>query len=83
MRIAGKVTEIVDDEYMYVDDGSEIADIGGKIGVLVRCPSTAAYSSGDLVMVTGVVEGSVPEGWTTNRRFIRARTAEDITPIVP
>jgi hypothetical protein len=72
VRVAGKVTYVADAEYMYVDDGSQIADFPGLTGVLVRCPSTASFRQGDPVVVTGVVEGSVPTGCTTNRRFIRA-----------
>lgn len=81
VRIAGEVVEVIDDQRMYVDDGSNVADAGGKTGVLVQCPSTNSLIAGDMVMVTGVVEGSVPEGWTANRRYIRSRTADDVVRV--
>lgn len=83
VRITGRITEIVDTELMYVDDGSNVADVDGKTGVLVKCPDTSSFSLGSIVTVTGVVEGCVPEGWTTNRRYIRARTADDIVHVLP
>jgi len=61
----------------------EVVNVDGKIGVLVKCPSTESLSIGDVIKVTGVVEGSVPEGWTANRRYIRARTADDVVRISP
>lgn len=78
VRIAGRVTRVLDGQLMYVDDGSQATDAGGMPGVLVRCPDTAGFAEGDFVLVTGVVEGNVPEGWTVNRRFIRARTSDDV-----
>jgi hypothetical protein len=36
-----------------------------------------------MVKVTGVVEGSVPAGWTANRRYIRARTGDDVVRVSP
>lgn len=83
VRVVGKVTLILDSERMYVDDGSNIPDTDGRIGVLVKCPSTASLGVGDTVVVTGVVEGNVPQGWSVNRRCIRARTTADVTRIVP
>jgi len=82
VRIAGVVTEVADAERMHVSDGSVGPDPDGKTGVLVRCPNTAPFSVGDMVTVTGVVEGDVPSGWTANRRFLRARTTDDIVRVL-
>jgi hypothetical protein len=81
VSIVGRVTHVVDGELMYVDDGSNVADTDGEIGVLVKCPDTASFRQGDFLIVTGVVEGSVPEGWNVNRRLIRARTNEDLVHV--
>lgn len=82
VKTAGRVTSIVDVEHLCLDDGSNVVDVGGSIGVLVQCPDTSSLEVGDIVTVTGVVEGSVPPGWTANRRFIRARTAGDVAVVV-
>jgi hypothetical protein len=76
-QIAGKVTYIVS-SYIYVDDGSNIQDISGRTGVMVKCPGTPTVAVGDMVAVTGIVEGSIPTGWTTNRRYIHSRDWNDI-----
>lgn len=80
VRIAGKVTYKTG-SYIYVDDGSGIRDILDRVGVLVKCPAAPSMPVGSIVVVTGVVEGSIPTGWTTNRRAIRARTADDIVVV--
>ncbi len=81
VRIQGKVTEKLS-SYIWVDDGSKILDISDRVGIMVSCPGTSIpVSKGDWVAVTGIVEGSVPTGWTTNRRAIRIRTWQDLTVI--
>lgn len=78
VRIAGKVTLKISN-YIYVDDGSKIQDISGRIGVMVKCPNTSIpVNAGDVVSVTGVVVGSVPTGWTTNRRLLQIRDYDDL-----
>jgi len=83
VRIIVRITRIVDNEHMYVDDGSNLPAPGGNRGVLVRVLSTVGYGVDDLVEVTGVVEGKVPAGWTTNQRYIRVRTTDDVRRILP
>lgn len=78
VTVAGRVTHKVT-TYIYVDDGSKIPDISGRIGVMVKCPSTPSVSVGNIVAVTGVVQGSIPSGWTTNRRFLQMRDWNDLT----
>lgn len=81
VTIAGAITDIISTS-IYVDDGSNVTDISGRIGVMVRYPSLdIPFEIGDIVSATGVVEGSIPTGWTINRRCIRARTAEDVRRI--
>jgi len=78
VRIAGKVTYTVSN-YFYVDDGSNIPDISGRKGVMVKYPSTPLpVAVGDKVIVTGIVQGSVPSGWQYNRRYIVVRNANDV-----
>ena len=83
VRIAGKVT-FKFGNYIYVDDGSRVENLYSldtpKIGVMVRCPGSPDFSEGDVVGVTGIVQGSIPNNpaWTTNRAFIRARSWSDI-----
>lgn len=78
VSIAGRVTEKVS-SYVFVDDGSGIRDTGSRIGVMVRCPDSAIPANvGDMVVVTGVLEGSVPTGWSANRRLLHIRSYEDI-----
>jgi len=81
VRIAGKVTYRFT-YYLYVDDGSNVPDTPGRIGVMVKCPSTSVPASvGDTVVVTGLVEGSVPTGWTANRRYIHIRGLGDLVKV--
>ncbi len=86
VRIAGKVTKVIGN-YLYVDDGSDIQDIwdfnGFRTGVLVQYVATPPVSEGNFVIVTGVVEGSIPAGWTANRRFIRCRIPADLIKVYP
>ncbi len=83
VKIAGRVTKVLG-TYIFVDDGSHVANVSGsgaEVGVMVRCPSTPAVIEGDTVTATGIVEGSIPTGWTTNRSYIRLRVANDLTKV--
>ncbi len=77
VKISGNVKQVLG-SYIYVDDGSEVQDVSGRVGVLVKCPSTPTVAAGDHVAVTGVVSSSIPIGWYTNRRFIRVNSMDDI-----
>lgn len=77
VRFAGKVTQVIG-SYIYVDDGTLVADISGRVGVLVQCPSTPSVVVGNVVIVTGVIRGSIPVGWTTNRRYVCLRSIGDL-----
>jgi hypothetical protein len=78
VKISGRVTCRVGN-YIWVDDGSRVKDILGREGVMVRCTFDPLVSVGDMVSCVGVVEGSVPSGWVTNRRCVHARSITDIT----
>jgi hypothetical protein len=76
--VVGRVT-FKSGQYIYVDDGSNVEDVSGRLGVMVKCASTSIpVGIGDIAAVTGIIQGSVPTGWTTNRRYIQARTADDV-----
>ncbi|MGQ9454907.1 MAG: hypothetical protein ACUVRS_05245 [Armatimonadota bacterium] len=78
VKIAGRVTAKLNDT-IWVDDGSQIADPSGRIGVLVKCPnSNIPAAVGDMVGVVGVVEGSIPIGYPGNRRQLRIRNYADL-----
>ncbi len=81
VRICGRVTYKAG-VYIYVDDGSNIENLYSLntpvTGVMVKCPSSPNVDVGDMVGVTGIVQGSIPVNWTENRRFIQARTLTDI-----
>lgn len=78
VRIAGKVTLLVG-SYLYLDDGSQIEDVSGRVGVMVSCPTVPALVPGNIVAVTGIVEGNIPSGWTESRRYVQLRTGSDLT----
>ncbi len=83
VKVAGKVTRVLG-SYIFVDDGSRVANVSGsgsEVGVMVRCPSAPSVVAGDVVSVTGVTEGSVPTGWTTNRGYIRLRDMNDLVKV--
>lgn len=83
VQIAGRVTYKVS-SYIYVDDGSRILDISDRYGVMVRCPSSSIpVVVGDIVTVVGIVEGSIPSGWSTNRRFLHMRDWNDLVKYTP
>ncbi len=78
VRCSGKVTSILGTS-VFVDDGSGVRDPSGRAGVLVRCPAgVPPVSVGDFVAATGIVEGSIPAGQTSNRRLIRLRDSADL-----
>jgi hypothetical protein len=80
VKVYGKVTKIVG-SYIFVDDGSKVENVSGlgsEIGVMVRCATTPTFPVGSIVSATGIIEGSIPTGWTVNRRYIRARDASDL-----
>jgi hypothetical protein len=85
VRIAGQVTYKTG-SYIYVDDGSNVENLYGlftpKTGVMVRCPGTPDIAEGDMVGVTGIVEGSIPNNgeWTTNRAYLHMRDWMDLSP---
>lgn len=76
-KIAGRVTRMMG-YYLLVDDGTNVPDIDGRIGVLVRCPGTPGAAVGDTVSATGVIEASTPLGWESSRRMLRTRTSADL-----
>lgn len=76
-RVTGKLSNT-----MWVDDGSGIPDLSGRVGVFVRAPSTVIPANvGDFVKITGVVTGSVPVGWTENRRIVWMRDWTDLVMV--
>ncbi|MFQ3549155.1 MAG: hypothetical protein SNJ70_05340 [Armatimonadota bacterium] len=78
-KVTGIVNRTFSSGIFYIDDGSEIPDISGRIGVLISPPSNAhGLVVGDYVSVIGIIESSIPVGWTESRRFIRVRSIEDI-----
>lgn len=79
-QIIGRVTYITE-TFIWVDDGANIPDIWPGPGVTVACPSTVTgiVQVGDMAVVSGIIRGSVPVGWATNRRFIQPRQWSDIT----
>lgn len=80
VTVAGQITQIMDDRHMLISDGSQS---GGLVtDVLIECETTAGLSPGNVYTITGVVEGCVPAGWTTNRRFMRVRNMGDIRPAI-
>ena len=78
VKIAGRVTYLGGTSF-YVDDGSNVADGTGHIGVQVKYPpSPPTLNVGDVVSVVGIVEGYVQYGWTANGRYIEPRSASDV-----
>ncbi len=82
MTITGQVKYILG-SYINIDDGTGVEDFQGRTGILVRLPSgVSGIGLGDIVKITGVIEGSIPLGWNENRRFIRARRSSDVQVLV-
>lgn len=81
VRLTGRVLSTIS-SYLYLDDGSGLVDPGGTPGMLVAAPSAQmGVVAGDLVSVTGIVEGSVVAGQPGNRRFLRIRALADISKL--
>ncbi len=73
-RVSARISSSV-----FVDDGSGIIDPAGYPGVLVKCPNAAPpVAAGDMVKVTGIVEGSIQAGHILNRRQVRIRSYADL-----
>ncbi len=76
--VTGRVTAVLG-QYFHVDDGAAVPDISGRVGVMVRWPSgSPPVAAGQTVTVSGVITGSVPSGWQTNRRLLFMRSAGDL-----
>lgn len=86
VRVFGRVT-YANGTVLIVDDGSSPPNQLGLSdpipGVFVQCAAMPEVKVGDVVAVTGVVQGSIPVNWTTNRRYIVARSASDISIYAP
>lgn len=81
VRTYGKVT-YRSGNLIHVDDGSGIIDPSGRVGVMVKCPSSSIpVAVGDTVKVTGVVVGSIAVGQDTNRRLIQIRDYGDLVVV--
>jgi hypothetical protein len=83
VRIIGRVT-YKSGNYIYVDDGSKVPNLYGLytpvLGVMIKCPGTPSVSVGDIVGITGIVEGSIPNSpdWTVNRALVHMRDWADL-----
>lgn len=78
VRVSGRVTAVLG-QYFYLDDGEAVPDVPGRVGVMVRWPSgTPPVTVGQMVTASGVVTGSIPTGWTTNRRLLFMRSTDDL-----
>ena len=80
VKIAGKVTLVLGN-YVYLDDGGDIDNGDGTVGVMVESPSTPTVVTGNIVSATGIVQGSIPSGSTENRRYIKLRSGGDLNLI--
>lgn len=80
MRVCGRVTNKTT-QYVWVDDGSNLADDWGVPTVMVECPSLAPaeVQVGDLVAAAGVVSGYIANGATASRRYLVSRDWRDVT----
>jgi len=59
-----------------------VPDVPGRVGVMVRWPSgTPPVTVGQMVTASGVVTGSIPTGWTSNRRLLFMRSTEDLRTV--
>lgn len=84
-KIVGRITKVLG-SYLFVDDGSNVENVSGsgpEVGVMVRCPSTPGVALGNIVSAVGVIEGSIPTGWTANRRYLRLRDMSDLRVLWP
>lgn len=78
VRLTGRITFRLSN-IIHIEDGSGILDPTGRLGVMVRCPSTSIpYNVGDVVQVTGISAGSIAIGSPTNRRYLLTRDWSDL-----
>ena len=83
VTIAGRVTS-KSGSSIYVDDGSEVPDTVGRIGVVVKClGNDTPIVLENRVSATGVVMSNIPSGWTSSRRYMRIRTGDDLILLSP
>lgn len=77
-RVTGKVTSI--SSYLFwLDDGSGLVETAGRTGIMVRATMPVpGLAVGDMVSVTGIIEGNIPFNAPTNRRVVRPRSLGDI-----
>lgn len=80
VKIAGKVTLVLGN-FAYIDDGSNIDNGDGTVGVMVEGASPPTVVKGNIVSAIGVIQGNVPAQWTENRRYIKLRDAGDLVLI--
>ncbi|MFQ3549544.1 MAG: carboxypeptidase-like regulatory domain-containing protein, partial [Armatimonadota bacterium] len=79
VKTYGTVTRVLSSGF-YVDDGKNIPDIPNRLGILITTPdSNIPVQVGYVVSVSGIVRGSIPSGWPTNRRNIIMRSWSDLT----
>ncbi|MEI6916185.1 MAG: hypothetical protein WCL39_13705, partial [Armatimonadota bacterium] len=78
VRYVGRVTAKIASS-IWVDDGWGVLDPVGYTGLLVRCTtSSPLVAVGDMVIVTGIIEGSVSSGESANRRQIKMRDYSEL-----
>lgn len=78
VRVTGRVTTKISSSF-WLDDGGGVVDPLGQAGILVKCPDIhAPVIPGDIVSVTGVIEGSISGPGQTNRRQLHIRSYADI-----
>lgn len=85
VRISGRVTHRLGSNLM-VSDGSPAFNLMGASparGVMVRVEGFPSVNVGDMVQVTGIVQGSLPThpNWSGNRRYIRTRSLVDVVKL--
>lgn len=64
--------------YFYINDGCNLDDGSGDIGIRVECPTLAPPARGKYVSVTGISSCDVPTGSNARRRILRPRIQTDI-----
>ena len=81
VQIQGRVTSKVL-SVLHVEDGSLDQSTPGGTTVFVRCPTTSIpVNVGDMVSVTGIIQGNIPPGWSENRRSIIIRDYSDLVKL--
>lgn len=77
VKVSGKVRAIGFD-WFYLDDGSNLDDGTGNIGVLVQCGTLVRPGLNRHVTVTGISSCDQPQGSPVIRRVLRPRVQTDI-----